>query len=85
MNQKGPEILFISGTLGLGHVTRDLEIAKEIRKEIPQVKISWIAAPPASNYLIENNETLLPESACWPSEPEIADKTSVGSNMNIAY
>ena len=85
MNQKGPEILIISGTLGLGHVTRDLEIAKEIRKEIPHVKISWIAAPPASNYLIENNETLLPESECWPSETEIAEKTSVGSNMNVAY
>ena len=69
MNQKGPEILFISGTLGLGHITRDLEIAKEIRKEIPQAKISWISAPPASNYLIENNETLLPVSVLYHPSP----------------
>jgi hypothetical protein len=80
-----PNILFICSSLGLGHVTRDLAIVTELRKQIPDVKVSWIAAPPASVFLRENNEYLLPESESWPSETSVAERTSDGNNMNIAY
>lgn len=82
---KKPKILFISSSLGLGHVTRDLAIVTELRKLIPDVDVSWIAAPPASVYLQQYNEFLLPESENWPSETPIAESTSDGNNMNIAY
>ena len=59
------KILFISGSLGLGHVTRDLVIAKELRKQHPDIDISWIAADPARMVLEEAGEKLLPESAQW--------------------
>jgi len=77
------DILFISSTFGLGHVTRDVAIAKEIRNIIPNTKIHWVAAPPVSDYLIERNETLLPESKNWPSETHIAENTKEGINLNL--
>ena len=40
------KLLFISGSLGLGHVGRDLEIAKMLRKSNPDVQISWLADSP---------------------------------------
>jgi len=83
MSKTTPKILFICSTLGLGHVTRDLAIAKELRKIRPNIKISWLAAPPVSDYLRENNETLLPESELWPSDTLVAEKTSDGISLNL--
>jgi len=80
-----PKILFISGSLGLGHVTRDLAIVTELRKLIPDINVSWVSAPPASIYLQQNNESLLPESENWPSETPVAESTGDGNNMNVAY
>ena len=43
-----PRILYVNGSLGLGHVTRDLAIAHQIRKRIPNADILWLAVHPAS-------------------------------------
>ena len=56
------KILFISGSLGLGHVGRDIEIAKELRKLRTDVEISWMAESPASDVLEKEGEKLLPEA-----------------------
>ncbi len=45
------KILFIAGTIGLGHVARELEIAKELRKRNPKVEIVWSAEEPAASVL----------------------------------
>lgn len=55
-------ILFISGSLGLGHIMRDLEIAKQLRKSNPDIQISWLADYPATTILKEADEKLLPET-----------------------
>ncbi len=55
-------ILFISGSLGLGHIGRDLKIAEELRKSNPDIQISWLADYPATTVLKEANEWLLPEA-----------------------
>ncbi len=44
-------------------MTRDLAIAQEIRKEIPEAEISWMASPLAGRLIEEAGEKLLPESA----------------------
>jgi hypothetical protein len=56
------KLLFISGSLGLGHVGRDIEIAKMLRKSNPVVQISWLAESPATNVLKQAGEMLLPET-----------------------
>jgi len=46
-----PKILWISSPIGLGHVKRDLAIAKEMRKEIPGLIIHWLGDDPVRSFL----------------------------------
>jgi len=50
------KVLIISGPLGLGHVGREIEIAKELRRIDPKVEIIWYAEEPASAVLIDAGE-----------------------------
>jgi len=77
------KILFISGSLGLGHVARDLAIAGELRKQNPGVEISWLAAPPASQVLTDANENLLPEANEYADENISAERASRGAQLNL--
>jgi UDP:flavonoid glycosyltransferase YjiC (YdhE family) len=52
------KILFISGPIGLGHVARELEIAKELRKLDPNVEIIWFAEEPAASVLRSAGERI---------------------------
>lgn len=55
-------LLFISGSLGLGHVGRDLQIAKMLRESNSDIQISWLADNPATNVLKQAGENVLPEA-----------------------
>jgi len=37
-NMKKINVLYISGSLGLGHITRDIAIATQLRTMIPEVR-----------------------------------------------
>jgi pimeloyl-ACP methyl ester carboxylesterase/predicted glycosyltransferase len=52
--------LFISSAIGLGHVQRDLAIAREMRKLQPDLEIDWFTVHPASAYLEREGERLHP-------------------------
>lgn len=56
------QILFLSWQGGMGHITRDLPIVKELRKLNPEVEVSWLAHPLASKLIQQAGERLLPES-----------------------
>jgi len=77
------KVLFISGSLGLGHVTRDIAIAKELRRVNPEVEISWIAAQPASLILEEAREMLLPEAHDYANDNTIAENATKGFHLNL--
>ncbi len=68
------KILFITGSVGLGHVFRDLEIAKELRYQYPEQEILWLASQPAKGILSEAGETLHPEIDQWAEETEIMEE-----------
>ncbi len=57
------KVLYISGSLGLGHVGRDLEIAAALRKIKPDIEISWMAESPASDVIEKAGEILLLETS----------------------
>jgi spore coat polysaccharide biosynthesis predicted glycosyltransferase SpsG len=59
------KVLFISGSIGLGHVMRDLAIARAMRECCPGIEIVWLAALPASQVVEEYGERLLPESKAF--------------------
>jgi len=76
-------VLYISGSLGLGHITRDLAIANHLRKLMPEVEIEWIAANPATTLLEEAGEKLVPGVDQYANENESAEKAAKGSSLNI--
>lgn len=52
--------LFISSAIGLGHVQRDLAIAREMRTLQPDLEIDWFTVQPAATYLEREGERLHP-------------------------
>jgi pimeloyl-ACP methyl ester carboxylesterase/predicted glycosyltransferase len=52
--------LFISSAIGLGHVQRDLAIARELRTLQPDLEISWFTVDPATRYLEREGEQVHP-------------------------
>ena len=52
--------LFISSPIGLGHVQRDLAIARELRKLHPDLAIDWFTVDPAAAYLEREGERVHP-------------------------
>jgi UDP-N-acetylglucosamine:LPS N-acetylglucosamine transferase len=79
----GKNILFVSWQGGLGHVTRDLAIVKELRKQNPKVKVQWLAHPLASKLIEDAGETLLPESRLSADYNEAAAQAIIGFKLNL--
>ena len=77
------KILYISGSLGLGHIKRDLVIARELRAVCPNIEISWIAADPATALIEEAGERLHPEAANYANENEPAEEAARGGQLNL--
>jgi len=78
------KVLFISGSIGLGHVTRDLAIAKKLQQQEPEVEISWLAASPASQLIKEAGERLLPEADLYANENIPAENAAEqGFRLNL--
>ena len=76
-------ILYVSGSIGLGHVTRDLAIAGQLRKQYPEVELSWLASHPATIPLKEAGEKLLPEADKYANDSVPAEKAARGFGMNV--
>lgn len=77
------KILFISGSVGLGHIGRDISIANELRKLRPEIKIRWLAGQPASLMLKASGEELLPESALCGNNSRDMERASDGYRINV--
>jgi len=60
--------LFISSPIGLGHVQRDLAIARELRKLHPDLDIDWFTVDPAARYLAQEGERVHPITARLANE-----------------
>ncbi len=76
-------VLYISGSLGLGHITRDIAIANQLRKLLPEVDIEWLAANPATTLLKEAGEKLVPGADKYANENISAEKAAKGSSLNL--
>jgi hypothetical protein len=77
------KVLYVSGSLGLGHVTRDLAIAGEMRRLCPQIDIEWIAGSPASDVLVTAGEKLVPEQSKYRGETDLAETVSRHGSLSL--
>jgi UDP:flavonoid glycosyltransferase YjiC (YdhE family) len=76
-------VLFIVGSFGLGHVTRDLAIVKELRRQNPGVEVTWLATPPASTLLEEARQNIHPLARQYSDENVIAEETAAGTRLDL--
>jgi pimeloyl-ACP methyl ester carboxylesterase/predicted glycosyltransferase len=60
--------LFVSSAIGLGHVQRDLAIAREMRALQPDLEIDWFTVNPAATYLEREGERVHPITARLANE-----------------
>jgi UDP:flavonoid glycosyltransferase YjiC (YdhE family) len=75
-------ILFVSGSIGLGHVTRDLALARELRA-LGGVNIAWLAAPPADRVLRDAGEELHPSCSRLVDMSAIAEAQTSRGRLNL--
>lgn len=80
---KAKNILFISGSCGLGHVTRDIAIANALRKLDPEIEISWLASHPAIQALQDAGEHLIPETDQYANVSCPAERAAKGTRLNL--
>jgi pimeloyl-ACP methyl ester carboxylesterase/UDP:flavonoid glycosyltransferase YjiC (YdhE family) len=69
--------LWVCSPIGLGHVLRDVAIARELRARVPGLEIEWLAQQPVTAVLESAGEAIHPasvelasESAHWESEAD---------------
>ncbi len=78
-----PRVLYVSGSFGLGHATRDLAIVRELRRKAPLIEVAWLSASPTSEFLVQAGETLVPECLDYSSETDSAEAIGAGGRLNL--
>jgi len=68
MSRQNPKALCLCSPIGLGHVQRDLAIARELRRQVPELEIEWLAQHPVTRVLEEVGETIHPKSRYLANE-----------------
>jgi Glycosyltransferase family 28 C-terminal domain len=76
-------VLFISGSVGLGHARRDLAIANALRRLNPAIEILWLASNPARTLIREAGERLLPEADRLANDTTVIDEAAVGFHLDL--
>jgi len=79
----GPKVLYVSSAIGLGHVSKDLAIARELRTLRPDVEILWLAGQPAADALENAGERVLPEAMQWRGGTGIAEHTMRNGQLDL--
>jgi len=60
--------LYVSSPIGLGHARRDVAIARELRRQVPDLEIDWLAQDPVTRVLEAEGERIHPASAMLANE-----------------
>jgi pimeloyl-ACP methyl ester carboxylesterase len=60
--------LYVSSPIGLGHARRDVAIAKELRRLVPELEIDWLAQHPVTKVLEAEGERIHPASELLANE-----------------
>jgi UDP:flavonoid glycosyltransferase YjiC (YdhE family) len=74
--------LWVSSPIGLGHVLRDLAVARAVRARVPDLQIEWWAQPPVTEVLELAGEIVHPASAEQASESEHWESKASGHDLH---
>jgi hypothetical protein len=79
----GPRVLYVSSSIGMGHVSKDMAIARELRRAQPGTEIFWLAGHPASDVLRNAGENVIPEVERWIGASAIAERCTHHGQLNL--
>jgi pimeloyl-ACP methyl ester carboxylesterase/predicted glycosyltransferase len=74
--------LYVSSPIGLGHAQRDVAIAKELRKLVPDLEIDWLAQHPVTKVLEGEGERIHPASAALANESTHIESESAEHDLH---
>jgi pimeloyl-ACP methyl ester carboxylesterase/predicted glycosyltransferase len=74
--------LYISSPIGLGHAQRDVAVAKELRKRVPDLEIDWLAQHPVTRVLEGEGERVHPASAELANESRHIESESAEHDLH---
>ena len=77
------EILYVSSSLGLGHITRDLAFAKELRRQFSDLDLYWLAGEPARSVIARSGEKIAAEADLYSNESIKAEAVSKGHELSL--
>jgi len=77
------KVLFVSWQGGMGHITRDVAIVKELHRQNPQIDVSWIAHPLACQLLRQEGEAILPESELSADYNQAVPQIIIGFRLDL--
>jgi pimeloyl-ACP methyl ester carboxylesterase/predicted glycosyltransferase len=74
--------LFISSPIGLGHAQRDVAIARELKKQVPDLEIDWLAQNPVTKVLEGEGEHIHPASRFLANESRHIESESAEHDLH---
>lgn len=74
--------LFVSSPIGLGHALRDVAIAQELRKLVPDLQIDWLAQNPVTTVLEAEGERIHPASRLLVNESAHIESESAEHDLH---
>jgi predicted glycosyltransferase len=74
--------LYVSSPIGLGHARRDVAIAQELRKLVPDLEIDWLAQHPVTAVLEAEGERIHPASAELANESHHIESESAEHDLH---
>ena len=74
--------LFLSSPIGLGHAQRDVAIARELRRLVPDLEIDWLAQDPVTRVLAGERERIHPASADLANESRHIESESAEHDLH---
>jgi pimeloyl-ACP methyl ester carboxylesterase/predicted glycosyltransferase len=74
--------IYISSPIGLGHAQRDVAIAKELCKLVPDLEIDWLAQNPVTKLLEGEGERIHPASAELANESRHIESESAEHDLH---
>lgn len=78
-----PKVLVVCSPIGLGHARRDVAIVQELRRQRPELEITWLAQHPVTTVLEQHGEPIHPASAHLLSECRHFELESVGHELDV--
>jgi pimeloyl-ACP methyl ester carboxylesterase len=84
-HSRGRRALWVSSPIGLGHVLRDITIARALRAEVPDLEIEWLAQHPVTQVLEAEGERVHPASADMASESAHWESEAVHHDLHAFY